>query len=155
MAPSTPNRFTEGIVKIEISIDNGLLVNNFLNNQNSNEMISSSEIGNLVNVDVLHTVNTLDNLNEEVLYLKTDFSLPSNDGLSRDNFTAVFHINSDEIIDPVLLIKNKLQATLAKDNSTLNGDTVSDIQLKDSEVISDALTDNHALTVQRAEPIIS
>jgi hypothetical protein len=34
---SSAGRFTEGVVKIEISIDNGILVNNFLNNKNSNE----------------------------------------------------------------------------------------------------------------------
>lgn len=151
---SSVSKFTEGIVKIEISIDNGLLVNNFLNNQNSNEMISASEIGNLVNVDVLHTVNTLDDLNKEVLYLKTDFSLPSEDSASRNNFTVVFHISPDKIIDPISLIKNKLESTISSNSSTVK-DKVSDIQIQDSQVISDTLTDNHALTVQRVEPIIS
>ncbi|KAA2282413.1 hypothetical protein [Candidatus Nitrosocosmicus sp. SS] len=151
---SSAGRFTEGVVKIEISIDNGILVNNFLNNQNSNEMISAAEIGNLVNVDVLHTVNTLDDLNKEVLYLKTDFSLPSDNGMGRNNFTAVFHISPDKIIDPISLIKTKLESTISNNNSTIK-ERVLDIRVTDSEVISDTLTDNHALTVQRVEPIIS
>lgn len=151
---SSADRFTEGIVKIELSINNGLLVNNFLNNQNSNEMISASEIGNLVNVDVLHTVNTLDDLNKEVIYLKIDFSLPTEDGIGRNNFTVVFHISPDKIIDPISLIKDKLESTISSNNSTL-GERISDIQIQDSEVISDTLTDNHALTVQRVEPILT
>ncbi|MDR4489744.1 MAG: hypothetical protein R2685_02425 [Candidatus Nitrosocosmicus sp.] len=150
----TLNSFTEGVVKIEISVDNGVLTNNFLNNQNGNVMISAAEIGNLVNVDVLHTVNTLDDLNKEVLYLKTDFSLPSDNGIGRNNFTAVFHISPDKIIDPISLIKTKLESTISNNNSTIK-ERVLDIQVTDSEVISDTLTDNHALTVQRVEPIIS
>jgi hypothetical protein len=151
---NTSNNFTEGIVKIEISIDNGVLTNNFLNNQNGNIMISAPEIGNLVNVDVLHTVNTLDDLNKEVIYLKTDFSLPSEDGIGRNNFTAVFHISPDKIIDPISIIKNKLESTISSNNSTMK-DKLLDIQVHDSEVTSDTLTDNHALTVQRVEPILS
>lgn len=151
---SSADRFTEGIVKIELSINNGLLVNNFLNNQNSNEMISASEIGDLVNVDVLHTVNTLDDLNKEVIYLKIDFSLPTEDGIGRNNFTAVFHISPDKIIDPISLIKDKLESTISSNNSTL-GERISDIQIQDSEIISDTLTDNHALTVQRVEPLVT
>ena len=64
--PALSKKFTEGIIKLEISVDNGLLVNNFLNNQNANIIVNESEIGNLINVDVLHTVNTLDDLNKEV-----------------------------------------------------------------------------------------
>ncbi len=151
------NNFVEGIVKIEISIDDGLLVNNFLNNQNANMIINSSEIGNLVNVDVLHTVNTLDNLNKEVLYLKTDFSISSKDR-NMDNFTAIFHINPDEIIDPISLIKNKLEEETAAGNITNSlalNISASDIRLKNTEIISNTFTDNHALTVQRVEPTIS
>jgi hypothetical protein len=107
-----------------------------------------------VNVDVLHTVNTLDDLNKEVLYLKTDFSLPSDNGIGRNNFTAVFHISPDKIIDPISLIKTKLESTISNNNSTIK-ESVLDIRVTDSEVISDTLTDNHALTVQRVEPIIS
>lgn len=151
------NNFVEGIVKIEISISGGLLVNNFLNNQNGNMIINSSEIGNLVNVDVLHTVNTLDNLNKEALYLKIDFSIPSKDG-SVENFTGVFPVKPDEILDPISLIKNKLEAEKTVGNSThpsvLTGSTP-DIRIKNTEIISNTYTDNHALTVQKIEPIIS
>lgn len=143
------NNFAEGIVKIEISINDGLLVNNFLNNQIGNTIINASEMGNLVNVDVLHTVNTLDNLNKEALYLKTDFSIPSAEGKMMDNLTAIFKIDSDEIINPVNLIKNKLD--LQEGNST----NISNIQVYKTEIISNIYTDNHALTVQKVEPIIS
>lgn len=143
------NNFAEGIVKIEISINDGLLVNNFLNNQIGNMIIDASEISNLVNVDVLHTVNTLDNLNKEALYLKTDFSKPSSDRNGMDNFTAIFKINPDEIINPVNLIKNKL------DSGVSNTTNTSDILVGTTEIISNTFTDNHALTVQKVEPIIS
>ncbi len=143
------NNFAEGIVKIEISINDGLLVNNFLNNQIGNMIIDASEISNLVNVDVLHTVNTLDNLNKEALYLKTDFSKLSSDRNGMDNFTAIFKINPDEIINPVNLIKNKL------DSGVSNSTNTSDILIGNTEIISNTFTDNHALTVQKVEPIIS
>lgn len=143
------NNFAEGIVKIEISINDGLLVNNFLNNQIGNMIIDASEISNLVNVDVLHTVNTLDNLNKEALYLKTDFSKLSSDRNGMDNFTALFKINPDEIINPVNLIKNKL------DSGVSNTTNTSDILVGTTEIISNTFTDNHALTVQKVEPIIS
>ena len=144
-----PNNFAEGIVKIEISINYGLLVNNFLNNQIGNTVINASEIGNLVNVDVLHTVNTLDNLNKEVLYLKTDFSIPPTEENRMDNFIAIFKIKSDEIINPVNLIKDKL------DSETGNSTNTSDILINKTEIISNTYTDNHALTVQKVEPVIS
>lgn len=93
-------KFTEGIIKIEISVDNGLLVNNFLNNQNANIILNESEIGNLINVDVLHTVNTLDDLNKEVLYLKADFSILPRDKNQINNLTAL----SSTLIPMKLLI---------------------------------------------------
>lgn len=143
------NNFAEGIVKIEISINDGLLVNNFLNNQIGNTIINASEISNLVNVDVLHTVNTLDNSNKEALYLKTDFSIPATEENRMDNLTAIFKINSDEIINPVDLIKDRL------DSETGNNSNISDILINKTEIISNTYTDNHALTVQKVEPIIS
>ena len=151
--PTISKKFTEGIIKLEISIDNGLLVNNFLNNQNANIILNESEIGDLINVDVLHTVNTLDDLNKEVLYLKTDFSILSKDNNKMSNFTAVFHIDPDEIVDPLSMIKNKI----AENNNTKQKIDInaSEVLLKDTEIISDTLTDNHALTVQRVDPIIS
>jgi len=147
-----PKKFTEGIIKLEISVDNGLLVNNFLNNQNANIIVNESEIGNLINVDVLHTVNTLDDLNKEVVYLKADFSILSKDKNKISNFTAVFHIDPDEIVDPLSLIKNKISANNTDQKIDING---SEIIIKDTEIITNTLTDNHALTVQRVDPIIS
>lgn len=150
--PTLSNKFTEGILKLEISIDNGLLVNNFLNNQNANTIVNESEIGNLINVDVLHTVNTLDDLNKEVVYLKTDFSTLSKDKNKISNYTAVFNINPDEIINPLSLIKDKISENNTNDKIDINA---YEILLRDTEIISDTLTDNHALTVQRVDPIIS
>ena len=150
--PTLSNKFTEGIIKLEISIDNGLLVNNFLNNQNANIILNESEIGNLINVDVLHTVNTLDDLNKEVVYLKTDFSTLSKDNSKISNYTAIFNINPDEIIDPLSLIKDKISENNTNDKIDLNA---YEILLRDTEIISNTLTDNHALTVQRVDPIIS
>jgi len=147
-----PKKFTEGIIKLEISVDNGLLVNNFLNNQNANIIVNESEIGNLINVDVLHTVNTLDDLNKEVVYLKADFSILSKDKNKISNFTAVFHIDPDEIVDPLSLIKNKISANNTDQKIDING---SEIIIKDTEIITNTLTDNHALTVQSVDPIIS
>jgi hypothetical protein len=150
--PTLSNKFSEGIIKLEISIDNGLLVNNFLNNQNANINLNESEMGNLINVDVLHTVNTLDDLNREVVYLKIDFSTLSKDKSKISNYTAIFNINPDEIIDPLSLIKNKISEN--NTNEKIGIDTY-EILLRDTEIISDTLTDNHALTVQRVDPIIS
>ncbi len=150
--PTLSNKFTEGIVKLEISIDNGLLVNNFLNNQNANIILNESEIGNLINVDVLHTVNTLDDLDKEVVYLKTDFSTLSKDKSKISNYTAIFNINPNEIINPLSLIKDKISENNTNDEIDIN---TYEILLRDTEIISDTLTDNHALTVQRVDPIIS
>ena len=150
--PTLSNKFTEGIIKLEISIDNGLLVNNFLNNQNTNIILNESEIGNLINVDVLHTVNTLDDLNKEVVYLKTDFSTLSKDKSKISNYTAIFNINPDEIIDPLSLIKKKISENNTNEKIDIN---TYEILLRDTEIISDTLTDNHALTVQRVDPILS
>jgi hypothetical protein len=150
--PTLSNKFTEGIIKLEISIDNGLLVNNFLNNQNTNIILNESEIGNLINVDVLHTVNTLDDLNKEIVYLKTDFSTLSKDKSKISNYTAIFNINPDEIINPLSLIKDKISENNTNEKIDVNA---YEILLTDTEIISDTLTDNHALTVQRVDPIIS
>ena len=150
--PTLSNKFTEGIIKLEISIDNGLLVNNVLNNQNTNIILNESEIGNLINVDVLHTVNTLDDLNKEVVYLKTDFSTLSKDKSKISNYTAIFNINPDEIINPLSLIKDKISENNTNEKIDVNA---YEILLTETEIISDTLTDNHALTVQRVDPIIS
>lgn len=147
------NKFTEGIIKIEITINDGLLVNNFLNNQIGNMVINVSEIDDLVNVDVLHTVNTLDDLNKEALYLITDFSIHSIEGKKTDNLTAVFNIKPDEITNPVNLIKDKLASGLG--NNTNSSADKSKILISNTEIISNTYTDNHALTVQKVEPVIS
>jgi hypothetical protein len=103
-------------------------------------------------VDVLHTVNTLDDLNKEVIYLKADFSiLPKDKKNNTSNYTAIFNINPDEIIDPLSLIK-KIPENNTNDEIDIN---TSEILIRDTEIISDTLTDNHALTVQRVDPIIS
>lgn len=147
------NRFVEGIVIIEITINDGLLVNNFLNNQIGNMVINASEIGDLVNVDVLHTVNTLEDLNKEALYLITDFSILSNDEKRMDNLTAIFNVKPDEITNPVNLIKNKLDSELGNNTNTTTDE--SKILISNTEIISNTYTDNHALTVQKVEPVIS
>src|SRR6476620_3598081 len=72
--------FIEGIALIRINVENGQLINNFLNNQGQSININSQQLNNLINVDVLHTVNTLDDLKKEVLFLKVDFLLNNNNG---------------------------------------------------------------------------
>ncbi len=103
-------------------------------------------------MDVLHTVNTLDDLNKEVVYLKTDFSTLSKDKSKISNYTAIFNINPDEIINPLSLIKDKISENNTNEKIDVNA---YEILLTDTEIISDTLTDNHALTVQRVDPIIS
>ena len=50
------------------------------------------------------------------------------------------------------MIKNKISENNTNQKIDING---SEILLKDTEIISDTLTDNHALTVQRVDPNIS
>ena len=83
------------------------------------------------------------------MYLKTDFSIPPTEENRMDNFIAIFKIKSDEIINPVNLIKDKL------DSETGNSTNTSDILINKTEIISNTYTDNHALTVQKVEPVIS
>ncbi len=108
--------FTEGVALIRISTDNGQLMNNFLNNQGASVLISNQDLGNLVNVDVLHTVNTLNELKRESLYLKVDFSINNlikkTNVENSHNLTIVFPIASNKIIDPLNIIKQTF------DNST-------------------------------------
>jgi hypothetical protein len=93
----------------------------------------------------------LDDLNKEVIYLKADFSILPKDTKNKiSNFTVVFHINPDEIVDPLSLIKKVSENTTEKIDIN-----ASEVLLRDTEIISDTLTDNHALTVQRVDPIIS
>ncbi|MDQ4073826.1 MAG: hypothetical protein M3162_05910 [Thermoproteota archaeon] len=57
------NNFAEGVVILRINVNNGQLMNNLLNNQAQSVILDNNEIGNLINVDVLHTENTLSELN--------------------------------------------------------------------------------------------
>ncbi len=150
------NRFIEGILLIRINTDNGQLINNFFNNQGQSIIVNKEELGDLVNVDVLHTVNTLSDLNKEAFYLKIDFSLEQqgnkqlNDDLE-NNFTAIFQIEPNKVINPIELIKqainknNNTNTQLAAANNTV-------IKIAKSETFSNSYTDNHALTFQKINP---
>ena len=152
------SRFTEGIVLIRIGVNNGQLLNNFFNNQDpsSSIIINKDEVGDLVNVDVLHTVNTLSDLRKEAFYFKVDFSVEKSiekfkDGY-KNNFSAIFKVEPNSIIDPLRLIKQNLN-----NNYTINQHPSNDTKVKitKSEMISNSYTDNHALTFQRVNPTIT
>ncbi len=152
------NKFTEGIALIRISVSNGQLLNNFFNNQDpsSTIIINKDEVGDLVNVDVLHTVNTLSDLRKEAFYFKVDFSVEKSmekfkDG-NKNNFTAIFKVEPNSIIDPLKLIKQNLN-----NNYTINQYPSNDTEVKiiKSEMISNSYTDNHALTFQKVIPTIT
>lgn len=149
------NNFVEGIVLIRINVNNGQLINNFFNNQDQSVILDNSEIGNLINVDVLHTVNTLNDLNKEAFYLKTKFSLESpnlkSNNTGSNDLSAVFQIEPNHIIDPIKLIRKAL--TSNEFNNSESNDL--NIKITNSTIFSDTFTDNHALTVQKIEPIIS
>ena len=152
------SRFTEGIVLIRISVNNGQLLNNFFNNQDpsSSIIINKDEVGDLVNVDVLHTVNTLSDLKKEAFYFKVDFSVEqSNEKFKegyKNNFTAIFKVEPNSIIDPIKLIKQNLNK-----DSTISQHTSNDTKVKitKSETISNSYTDNHALAFQKVIPTIT
>ena len=152
------SKFTEGIALIRISVSNGQLLNNFFNNQDpsSTIIINKDEVGDLVNVDVLHTVNTLSDLRKEAFYFKVDFSVEKSmekfkDG-DKNNFTAIFKVEPNSIIDPLRLIKQNLN-----NNYTINQYPSNDTEVKiiKSEMISNSYTDNHALTFQKVNPTIT
>ncbi len=149
------NRFTEGVVLIRINTENGQLINNFFNNQGQSIIINNEELGDLVNVDVLHTVNTLSDLNKEAFYLKIDFSLAKQGNQSKDelenNLTAIFQIEPNKIISPLGLINqfiNNYNDTNIHQGPTNN--TI--IKIIKSETFSNSYTDNHALTFQKINP---
>jgi hypothetical protein len=152
------SKFTEGIALIRISVNNGQLLNNFFNNQDpsSTIIINKDEVGDLVNVDVLHTVNTLSDLRKEAFYFKVDFSVQKSmekfkDG-DKNNFTTIFKVEPNSIIDPLRLIKQNLN-----NNYTINQHPSNDTKVKitKSEMISNSYTDNHALTFQKVNPTIT
>ena len=151
--------FMEGVALIRISTDNGQLMNNFLNNQGTSVLINNQQLGDLVNVDVLHTVNTLSGLKRESLYLKVDFSinnLPKKTNVeSNHNLTIVFPIVSNKIIDPLNVIKQTFENStknLTSNNLPIN---YSSIKIIKSEMIPNNPTDNHALTFQKIVPVIT
>ncbi len=153
------NRFIEGVLLIRINTDNGQLINNFFNNQAQSIIVNKEELGDLVNVDVLHTVNTLSDLNKEAFYLKINFSLEQQGKQLKDdlenNLTAIFEIEPNKVINPIELIK---QAINNKNNTNTqqpsnNNNTV--IKITKSETFSNIYTDNHALTFQKINPTFS
>jgi hypothetical protein len=155
------NGFTEGVALIRISINNGQLTNNFLYNQGSSVIINNLELGDMVNVDVLHTVNTLSGLKKENLYLKVDFSLEhlsgkitssSNSVENKNNLTAIFPVETNKIINPISLIKQILNNNSSNNQQSLNNTTIKIIK---SQMIANNPTDNHALTFQKIIPTIA
>jgi hypothetical protein len=151
--------FVEGIALIRINVENGQLINNFLNNQGQFININSQQLNNLINVDVLHTVNTLDDLKKEVLFLKVDFLLNNNNGkkisqqTNEDNLTAIFQVEPNLIIDPHILVKNIINNNYSSSNSQHLSDNT--IKVIGSRLFSNTLTDNHALTFQKVVPTIT
>jgi len=151
--------FIEGIALIRINVESGQLINNFLNNQGQFININSQQLNNLINVDVLHTVNTLDDLKKEVLFLKVDFLLNNNNGkkinqqTNKDNLTAIFQVEPNIIINTHILVKNIINNNSSSINSQhLSNDT---IKVLGSRLFSNTLTDNHALTFQKVVPTIT
>jgi hypothetical protein len=131
------------------------LINNFFNNQGQSIIINNDELGDLVNVDVLHTVNTLSDLNKEAFYLKIDFSLAQQGNQSKDelekNLTAIFQIQPNKIISPLGLIKQSINNNNDTNiHQAPNNNTI--IKIIKSETFSNSYTDNHALTFQKINP---
>jgi len=149
------NKFIEGVLLIRINTNNDQLINNLFNNQDSSIIIDKEELGNLVNVDVLHTVNTLSDLKKEAFYFKVDFSVNRLDEIFKDgysnNFTSIFQVEPNSIIDPMKLIKHVLSNNQTNNQYISNNTT---IKIINSETFSNSYTDNHALTVQKINPTI-
>lgn len=151
------NKFIEGIVLIRINTDNGQLTNNFLNNQGSSIIIDSKQLGNLINVDVLYTVNTLSDLNKQAFYLKVDFSISHqnekiNGQNEKDNLTTIFPINPNSIINPVESVKDILNKNSTSNYKLSNNTT---IRILNTQLLTNTFTDNHALTFQKILPLIA
>ena len=151
------NKFIEGIVLIRINTDNGQLTNNFLNNQGSSIIIDSKQLGNLINVDVLYTVNTLSDLNKQVFYLKVDFSISHqnekiNGQNEKDNLTTIFPITPNSIINPVASVKDILNKNSTSNYKLSNNTT---IRILNTQLLTNTFTDNHALTFQKILPLIA
>ena len=108
------NGFSEGVALIRINTNNGQLINNFFNSQGSSVIIGNQELGDLINVDVLHTVNTLSGSKKAAaFYLKVDFSIDSlskkiNGDIYKNNLTTILPVEPNNIIDPIDSIKHIL-----------------------------------------------
>jgi hypothetical protein len=153
------NGFSEGVVLIRISTNNGQLINNFFNSQGSSIIINNQELGDLVNVDVLHTVNTLSGSEKRAaFYLKVDFSTNNllekiDGGDHKNNLTVILPVEINNIIDPIGSIKHILNnKNLSNQQQSFINTTIKIIK---SDMFSSTPTDNHALTFQRIMPTIT
>jgi hypothetical protein len=152
------NKFIEGIVLIRINTENGQLTNNLLNNQGSSIIIDNQKLENLVNVDVLHTVNTLSDLNKQAFFLKVDFTVSHQEEKANhqkennDNLTAIFPVGPKSIIDPAKLVKDMLNNNNMTNYKSSENAT---IRIINSQLLTNTFTDNHALTFQKILPLIS
>jgi hypothetical protein len=153
------NGFSEGVALIRINTNNGQLINNFFNSQGSSVIIGNQELGDLINVDVLHTVNTLSGSKKAAaFYLKVDFSIDSlskkiNGDIYKNNLTTILPVEPNNIIDPIDLIKHILN----NNNSSHQQQSFTNTTIKiiRSDIFSDIPTDNHALTFQKVMPTIT
>lgn len=153
------NGFSEGVALIRINTNNGQLINNFFNSQGSSVIIGNQELGDLINVDVLHTVNTLSGSKKTAaFYLKVDFSIDSlskkiNGDIYKNNLTTILPVEPNNIIDPINLIKHILN----NNNSSHQQQSFTNTTIKiiRSDIFSDIPTDNHALTFQKVMPTIT
>ncbi len=153
------NGFSEGVALIRINTNNGQLINNFFNSQGSSIIISNQDLRDLVDVDVLHTVNTLSGSKKaEVFYLKVDFSINNSSkkiyhDAFRNNYTAILPVEPNNIIDPIDSIKQILNKNnLSKQQQPFNNTTVKIIK---SDMFFNVPSDNHALTIQKVMPTIT
>jgi hypothetical protein len=148
------NRFTEGVLLMRINTDNGQLTNNIFSDQGQSIIINKDELGDLVNVDVVHTVNTLSNLNKEAFYIKIDFSIGQQDKKLNDspesNLTAIFQIEPNKIINPLELIQQTIGNNHTNVQQAPNNNKI--VKIIKYETFSNSYTDNHAITYQKINP---
>ena len=153
------NGFSEGVALIRINTNNGQLINNFFNSQGSSVIIGNQELGDLINVDVLHTVNTLSGSKKAAaFYLKVDFSIDSlskkiNGDIYKNNLTTILPVEPNNIIDPIDSIKHILNNNNSSNQQQSFTNTT--IKIIRSDIFSDIPTDNHALTFQKVMPTIT
>jgi hypothetical protein len=153
------NGFSEGVALIRINTNNGQLINNFFNSQGSSVIIGNQELGDLINVDVLHTVNTLSASNKPAaFYLKVDFSIDSlskkiNGDIHKNNLTTILPVEPNNIIDPIASIKHILNNNNSSNQQQSFTNTT--IKIIRSNIFSSIPTDNHALTFQKVMPTIT